>query len=232
VFRDYGWVAPGTGEDGRLRLRAPGTGLSDPGRLEEPGSVAFVVALVWVTTYDGLVATPTWRGLLAPLVAVGAPPALLYPAGLVLGFLLFLAVYRLAGRASRSIAETYVAVDGLARRFAPPLLAIAAGYHLAHYLGYFLTLAPAIGSALSAPIAGVAEVAVLSLPGWIGAVPIAAVLAGHLLAIWVAHAAAYDLFPGRLQAVRSQYPYTAVMVLYTMISLWIVSRPEIALPYL
>jgi hypothetical protein len=51
------------------------------------------------------------------------------------------------------------------------------------------------------------------------------------VAIWAAHAAAFDTFPGRLQAIRSQYPYIVVMVLYTMSSLWIVSRPTVAPPY-
>jgi hypothetical protein len=70
------------------------------------------------------------------------------------------------------------------------------------------------------------------LPGWFGGLELAFVLLGHLLAIWVAHATAYELFPGRLQAIRSQYPFVLVMVAYTMISLWIVSQPAIEVPYL
>ncbi|MFT4881252.1 MAG: hypothetical protein ACI9HI_001255, partial [Salinirussus sp.] len=58
----------------------------------------------------------------------------------------------------------------------------------------------------------------------------AAILLGHVLAIWVAHATAYDLFPGRLQAVRSQYPFIAVMVFYTMTSLWLLAQPEVTTP--
>ena len=48
----------------------------------------------------------------------------------------------------------------------------------------------------------------------------------------MAHATAYDLFPGRMQAIRSQYPLTAVMIFYTMTSLLIVSQPAIAPPFL
>ena len=57
------------------------------------------------------------------------------------------------------------------------------------------------------------------------------VLGGHLLAIWVAHTAAYDLFPGRLQAIRSQYALTAVMIFYTAVSLWVVSQPSGTVPF-
>jgi hypothetical protein len=120
----------------------------------------------------------------------------------------------------------------LAQRFAPPLLAIAVGYHFAHYLGYFLALAPSLGVALSAPMADPASVPVFQLPEWFGGISLASIVVGHLVAIWVAHAAAYDLFPARLQAIRSQYPFIAVMVFYTMTSLWVVSQPEVPLPHL
>jgi hypothetical protein len=56
------------------------------------------------------------------------------------------------------------------------------------------------------------------------------VLAGHVFAIWVAHGLSFDLFPGRLQPIRSQYPFTTVMVLYTMTSMWIVAQPYAAPP--
>ncbi|WP_227015565.1 hypothetical protein [Haloarcula sp. JP-L23] len=233
VFRYYGRVAPvSRAEDGSLRLRLPGMALSTPRLVDGADEVAFVVALLWVTTYDGLVTTPAWRALTTPLVSAGLPPHLLYPLALLAGFGLFLGVYRLAVRVSTRTAETYLAPDELAERFAPPLLAIAAGYHFAHYLGYFLFLAPALGTATLAPFADPAAVPVYQLPDWFGGVALAAVILGHLVAIWVAHAAAFDLFPSRLQAIRSQYPFVAVMVFYTMTSLWVVSRPEVPLPHL
>ena len=232
VFRYYGRVAPIGYDDRGLRLRLPGMDLSTPRLVDGPDDVAFVVALLWGTTFDGLVVTPAWRDATGPLVAVGVPPQLLYPLGLAVGFGLFLGAYWLAVRLSKRSAETYLDAETLAERFAPPLLAIAAGYHLAHYLGYFLVLAPALGVALLSPLSDPGAVPIYEPPGWFGGVGIAAVVVGHLVAIWVAHAAAYDLFPSRLQAVRSQYPFIAVMVFYTMTSLWIVSSPEVPLPYL
>nr|WP_226010238.1 hypothetical protein [Halomicrobium salinisoli] len=232
VFRYYGRVAPVAADDDGLRVRLPGTALSEARLVDGVDEVAFVVALLWVTTYDGLVTTPAWRDLLLPVVTAGVPSLAAYLAGMLVGYAVFLAAYWLAVYASRRTARTFVAAGELARRFAPPLLAIAAGYHLAHYLGYFLNLAPALAEAALTPFSAPAAVLVLDLPGWFGGVSLAAVLLGHLLAIWVAHATAYDLFAGRLQAVRSQYPFTAVMVFYTMVSLWIVSQPEVTVPYL
>jgi hypothetical protein len=52
------------------------------------------------------------------------------------------------------------------------------------------------------------------------------------LAIWVAHSVAYERFPSKLQAIRSQYSLTLVMIAYTMVSLWIVTQPFAAPPYL
>lgn len=204
-------------------LRPPGSGLVE--RLaRDRGTVGLVVALVWGTSFDGLVQTPAWAAFARAVVGAGIPPAILYPAALFAGYGLFLGVYWAACRRARSMAPTFAATGTLARAFAPSLLAIAAGYHLAHYLGYLLALSPALASAVAAPLSGGSGVQ-LVLPGWFGGLSIAFVLAGHVLAIWVAHGVGYERFPSRLQALRSQYAVTAVMVAYTMVSLWIVTRP-------
>jgi len=232
VFRYYGRVAPFAADEDGLRVRLPGMALSERRLVDGRDEVAFVVALLWVTTFDGFVATPAWRSLARPLVAVGLPPLAVYMLGLLVGFALFASIYFLAAELARRSAETFLTPATLAERFAPPLLAIVAGYHLAHYLDYFLGLSPALAQALAAPLATRESILILPIPGWFGGVAMASIIVGHLLAIWVAHAAAYDLFPGRLQAIRSQYPFIAVMVVYTMTSLWVISQPDVPLPYL
>lgn len=232
AFRYYGAVAPlARNATGGLRFRLPGAGLQDPTLVRDGSDVAFILALLWVTSYDGLVATPAWAGLLTPLVEAGVPAWLCYPVGLLAGFGLFAGLYRVAIARGRLAAESLLSAGTLARRFAPSLLAIAAGYHLAHYLGYFIELLPALIGALSAPLGPPAPVAIV-LPGWYAGVELAGVLLGHILAIWVAHGVAFDLFPSRMQAIRSQFALTAVMVFYTMSSLWIVSQPYRAPPFL
>ena len=233
LLRAYGAVAPVAREDGRLRLRLPGTALADDRRLvADRGGVAFVVAVLYVTTYDGLVATGPWAGVVETAVAVGLPPVAVYLGSYLGGFGLFYGGYRLAARAARLTADTYRSTDALARRFAPALLGIAAGYHLAHNLATTLALTPTVATVAASPLAPPAAPPALVVPGWIGGVEVALVLAGHLLAVWVAHAAAYDGFPDRLQAVRSQYGVTAVMICYTALSLWIVLEPYVPPPYL
>ena len=227
----YGRVAPVARVDGRWRLRLPGTHLSDR-VVEGEDETAFVVAVLYVTTYDGLVATGPWAAAVEWVVGLGVPPTAVYLGTYLLGFGAALGAYLLAARAARRFAATYRSPEALATRFAPPLLAIAAGYHLAHNVGTVLALSPAFASVVAAPFAPPQNPPALVLPGWTQGLEIAAVLAGHVLAVWVAHAAAYDAFPDRLQAVRSQYGVTLAMVGFTMLSLWIVSEPYVAPPYL
>ncbi|WP_313694653.1 hypothetical protein [Halorarum halobium] len=221
----YGRVAPLARTDDGLRLRLPGTGLTDAGWLRDRSDVAFVIAVLFVTTFDGFAGTDLWAEFARALFLAGVPPLAIYAVGMVAGFALFLGAYFGAVRAARRYADTFVSTAALGRRFAPSLLAIAAGYHLAHNLGSVLALAPTLAVVLASPLAPPPSPPQLVVPGWFGGVGIAAVLAGHLLAVWVAHAVAYDLFPDRLQAIRSQYGVTAAMVLYTMVSLWILTRP-------
>jgi len=231
AFELYGAVAPiGRDGTGDIVFRLPAAGLAKD-LLAGPGGVAFVVALVWGTTYDGLVSTPAWRDLAIGVVGAGVPPLALYFGVLVLGFAFFLGVYRISARLMRRTAPTYLTTNTLARRFAPSLVAIAAGYHIAHNLTYLLALLPALGSALLNPLAGGTGVT-LALPTWVSYLPVAFVLLGHLGAVLVAHAVTFELVPGRLQAIRSQYPLTIVMILYTMTSLWIVSQPTTTPPFL
>jgi hypothetical protein len=226
VFRYYGAVAPLQRTEDGLSARLPGSGLSDL-PIRDDSEVAFVVALLWATTFDGLTTTAAWGTVAEAVRSVGVPLPAATLLALAGGFGLFLGGYRLASRLARRTGDTYLTADTIARRFAPSLLAIAAGYHLAHYLGFFLSLAPAIVVLAATPLSVPATVPVLGLPGWFEFVGMTAILLGHVLAIWVAHATAYDLFPGRLQSIRSQYPFIAVMVFYTMTSLWLIAQPEV-----
>jgi hypothetical protein len=205
-------------------LSLPGTALARYPTAMGADDVAFVVALLWATTYDGLVSTPTWNGVVGA-VAAWVPPLVTHLVTVVVGFGLFLGVYRVSTRYVGRTADTYVTTRFVAGWFAPALVPIAAGYHVAHFLGYFLSLSPALGSLLLSPLSAPTSVTLVTLPAWFGSLQLGFVVAGHLLAVWVAHARAFELFPGRLQPIRSQYPFVVVMVVYTMTSLWIVAQP-------
>ena len=240
LFRLYGAVAPIQRNSDTLQVKLPGSELTNSELITDTSDVAFVIVLIWELTYSGFITTSagattieTLVGLI-PLgfVSAEARAVLVYTMLFICGYAVFLGAYWYAGRLSRHRTGTYITARTIAFQFAPPLLAIAAGYHLAHYAGLFVSLSPALMMALTSPLSPPANPLVLSVPSWFEGLGIAFVLIGHLLAIWAAHAVAYDLFSSRLVAIRSQYPFVAVMIGYTVISLWILSLPGAIPPYL
>ena len=222
-FRMYAQVAPvHWSRDGEMTLELPGTHLSREEIIEEPADVGFVIALIWELTFSGFVTTVPGQRAIRAVTAVGIPSIIVLFALFLGGYAAFFGVYRYAARASRRFVPTYLSEQTLLLQFAPPLLAIAAGYHLAHYFGFFVSLSPSLFGVLIGPLV---NPVVLTLPAWFGGLNIAFVLGGHLLAVWLAHTTAYELFPRRMDAIRSQYPFVAVMIGYTAVSLWLISLP-------
>jgi glycerol-3-phosphate acyltransferase PlsY len=122
----------------------------------------------------------------------------------------------------------------LARTFVYTLIPIALAYLYAHYLSFLLIQGQLIIPLASDPFAagwdllGTAGYTVdISIVNarfvWIFAV--AAIVAGHIVAVYLAHLRSLALYPDRGLALRSQLPLLALMVGYTVVSLWIVSRP-------
>lgn len=231
VFAAYGQIAPIQRTPTGLELRMPGAALT-ASTADGYDEIAFIIALLWVTTYDGLIATSGWARVIGPIIATGVPAIIVYLTALIFGFGFFLGIYRVAAQLARRTADSYVSRREIEARFAPSLLPIAAGYHFAHFFGYFLTLLPALATTLGHPLTGADTVPLVTLPSWFGVIGLIAVLLGHALAIWVAHATSFELFTGRLQPLRSQYPFIVIMIFYTMTSMWIVTQPYAAPPFL
>ena len=228
TFRLYGRLAPVQRSDQGVTLVLPGAALARDAEVADTADVAFVVALVWATTFDGLVSTSAWQQIVTATPGNGGLAGPLTLAALVAGFACFVGGYRLAARAVRRTAPTYVTARYLAGWFTPALVPIAAGYHFAHFAGYLVGYVPTAVAVFANPLGPPASLTVLSLPGWFGAVQVVAVVVGHVVAIWIAHVRAFGLFAGRVQPVRSQYPVAAVAICYTVTSLWIVAQPTAA----
>lgn len=240
LFRFYGAVAPIQTNGASIDITLPGSELAGADIVTDESDVAFIIALVWELTYSGFITTTAGAQTITAIVEsplstlLSTMPAavLAYTVLFAAGYVAFLAAYWHAGTVARRLTDTYVTSRTIALRLAPPLLAIAAGYHLAHYVGLFVSLSPALTMAVASPLTPPANPLVLAPPGWFTGLSIAFVLVGHLLAIWEAHATAYDIFPSRLVAIRSQYPFVLVMIGYTVVSLWILSLPGAIPPYL
>jgi hypothetical protein len=233
TFWLFGQVAP-LGRDraaapGAVTLRLPGSALTEdlPGGRED---AAFVVAVLWVTTFDGLVATPLWATFARRAVAVGVAPLALYLVTTGVGFGIFWSGYLLSIRLGVRMGAGDVTAGTLAGRFAPPFLAIAAGYHFAHLVGYLLSLLPMLLQAVTSPVSITAP-QVIVVPGWVGAVAVGAVLVGHVLATVILVERGRDLSPDAARIGRTHYPILAVMTTYSLLCLWIVTRPAGVPPF-
>jgi hypothetical protein len=227
----------GRDRDGTLYLRRPLSGITD---LEvRPGTVALICALIGTTTFDGLSNGGIWRNneprlqsLFADL-GFGATPALelAYSVGLVLCILLIVAIYRVGILGVASVSERYDS-DKLARTFAHTLVPIAFAYVLAHYFSLLLWQGQAMGYLISDPLGNGSNLFgtsgyqidynVISYAG-IWYVQVAALLAGHVAGLALAHDRALVQYRDPQEAVRSQYWMLVVMVAFTSFGLWLLS---------
>jgi hypothetical protein len=191
-----GAMAPlGPLADGRPGLRNPLRALAAVP--VAPGLVAFVAVWWGSTVFDGLTGWTGWQGLNLP-----APVATLVLAGLVL---LVAALYRVAtGRLAGALAST--------------LVPIAAGYTIAHYVVLLLVEGPRGIAQLVGQTLG--PVSAVPAPGVVAAVQIAAVLAGHVVAVVAAHDRSVALLPVH-RRLADQVPLVLLMVAYTMVGLFL-----------
>ena len=147
---------------------------------------------------------------------------------------MFLLVYFLFARWMARAAGDQLSTGTVARLFVLSLVPIAIAYHLAHYFTYLLIqgqLMIRLGSdplGLGWNIFGTAryrpDIGIVGARfAWYTAV--IAIVAGHVIAVYVAHAVALREFRDRRAALRSQLPMLVLMVGYTMVSLWILAQP-------
>jgi hypothetical protein len=199
---------------------------------------AFVLLVLSSVLYDGLLTTPEWSEAEQQLVdlmpGLGEPGSIVVRTiGLVAFWAVFLAAY-LAVSAVMSVAAGSRSPREMAQSFAFTLVPIAIAYHLAHYLAYLLTQGQYIVPLVSDPLGygwdlfGTAGYRVnIAIVGarfaWYAAVT--SIVVGHFVAVYLADVRAHQLFGPRRAALRSQVPLTALMVVYTFISLSILSEP-------
>jgi hypothetical protein len=231
-------VAPLRLDAGGLRLRLPGVGTvagvprDDADAPMTAGELALVLFMVFELTYSGFVNSAPGAAAITTAVGWGVPPLVVYLGLFLAGAALTGGGYAVAAQVAHHRIRTTYAPQMLALVFGPTLVAIAAGYHLAHYLLFAVTASPLLVAAVTAPLTPLSNPVVLAAPGWTQAIPAVAVLAGHVIAVGAAHISGFRAFPLRRTAIAVQLPFVAVMVGYTMLSLWLVTVPTVAAVYL
>lgn len=229
-------------EDRQFNLRPPAVGLNHLGPITS-SVVAMVILLLATVTFDGFSATPEWVQVQSFFIIqfpnLNSPflngATIANTLGLLAFPLVFAAIYwffsylmyRLVGR------RTPV-VTTLIGAFVFSLLPIALAYHYAHFLSYLLIQGQQIIALASDPFGlgwnlfGTANYLIniqVTSARFVWFFSVIVIVVGHIVAVYLAHMRAMRLYPNQSLVLKSQLPMLGLMVVYTIVSLWIVSRP-------
>jgi hypothetical protein len=223
--------------DGQLVVRPPLSGLTV--RHFPPGGFAFVCVMLGSVAFDGFSRTSRWLDwtfeLEEPYVLDNPGLAdLIVTAfnlgGLIAFILLVAAAFLAAVHAAKRVARSVVP---LGRAFLGSLVPIACAYALAHYFS-LLVIQGQVGITLMSDPFGFgwdlfgtadfqADATVIS-PNTIWYFQVAVLVTGHVFGLVLAHDRAVVLFDSPRTAIRTQYAMLALMVVYTVGGLWLLSR--------
>ena len=235
LYRLFGRVAPVTavqtdGDRYRIHARSPWRGCTRP--VHGIAATAFIIATVYTVSFDGFTSTPEFQTLLfgvrdASGIGSGVS-VLLYFSGFV-GFLVaFLLVVRLTNWvANESSSQWNVAVFA----FAPTILPIAVAYEIAHNYPFVLGSMGRLSAALWLFI-GQGHAPTIDPLAWLTVSAfwwsqVILIVAGHVIAVVAAHYVALNRYETAHTARRAHVPLVVLMVGYTVLSLWIISRPVV-----
>ena len=232
-------------EERELNLRPPAIGLHTWHPLPV-GLTALVLLVLSTVTFDGFSDTPEWAAVLG--WALTQTPQLTSPyfnglviantLGLALFPLAFAGIYWVFSAMMRWVVErsggTSPAAAELMTAFVFSLVPIALAYHFAHYLGFLLIQGQLIIPLASDPFGAGADL--FGTAGYVVNIAITnarfiwffaviSIVVGHIIAVYLAHLRANSIYGGGQLALKSQLPMLALMVIYTVVSLWIISRP-------
>lgn len=205
------------------------------------GLALFILILLGTGSFDGLHGTFFWFGLLGlnPLEFPGRSAVIAETiAGLLSVNLALIAAFTACLWTGERIAGTKRPLARAFRLFAPTVLPITLAYHIAHYLTALLVDGQYLLHWLNDPLQtganllGLAESYVTT--GFFNTAPTVkaifltqagVVVAGHVIAIALAHALAQH-GQTRLRAFLSQAPLALFMVGYTFFGLWLLASPK------
>ncbi len=228
----------GVSTDHGFSLRPWGAGLLAVPQPTLPRAALLVLMLATVS-FDGFVETGTWTEILLDFLPafsfLGANAfSGITTVGLILAPLVFFGVFALTAWLMGWLGNSSLGIMELARTFVFSLVPIALAYHIAHFFSFLMIQGQRMFSLVSDPFgwgwdlfgtAGYSvDISVVNAR-FVWYLSIAAIVIGHIIAVYVAHVYALRTFPGKGDAVRSQYPMLVLMAGYTMVSLWIVAQP-------
>ena len=188
--------------------------------------------MLGAVAFDGFSQTASWQGRIAEL-ADSAAPGLFQTLFNLAGLTAAVALVACAYLAATTTAGWLSGRRGLAGAFVMSLVPVALAYVVAHYFTLLL-----IQGQFGIPLAsdpfgrgwdllGTRDYEpdpTLVSPNTVWYVQVAALVVGHVAGLVLAHDRALAVSPDGRTALRTQYPLLALMVLYTIGGLWLLSR--------
>ena len=226
-------------DERQFNLRPYAVGLATRG-VVSASMALFVILTLATVTFDGISETSAWLNVQDALhPAISPLPVDTFGTIDTLGLLfipvLFLTVYLGFSWVLRLFeGTTDTPVFDVAKVFILSLVPIALAYNIAHFISYLALQGQGIIPLLSDPFGfgwdlfGTAgyliDINIISV-GLVWWVSIIAIVLGHILSVYIAHIISLRRMPTSAQAVKSQYPMLALMIVYTATSLWIIAQP-------
>ena len=227
----------GVSTDHGFSLRPWGAGLL---AVPQPAlsRAALLLLMLATVSFDGFVETGTWTELLLDLFPVfsflGAYAfSGITTLGLIVAPFVFFGVFALTAWLMGWLVKSSLSTTELVCTFVFSLVPIALAYHIAHFFSFLVIQGQRMFSLASDPFGwgwdlfGTSDYAIdigVVNARFIWFLSIAAIVIGHIVAVYVAYVYALRTF-GKGTAMFSQAPMLALMAGYTMVSLWIVAQP-------
>jgi hypothetical protein len=237
-FGLVGRLAPiGRRADGRLVLRPPITGAAS--LRATAGTAAVLIVGIGSTGFDGAKEGPLFNDAAGTMqdafgslgLSKGLSLELAFVVGLTVAVALIALVWTLGMAGMRASGS---GLDGrtLSRRFAHTLIPIAVGYLVAHYFSLLAYNGQDLWRLASDPLGdgrdlfgggdrGIDYSVVTATAIWY--VQTGALVLGHVAGLVLAHDRALVIWGNPRDATRSQIVMLAVMVLFTLLGMWLLS---------
>ena len=195
---------------------------------------AYLALIIFsITAFHGLTMTSNWKILISYIqktLSINYLPA--FSLAMFVSLAIPIITYSLFIMISKAITEG-VSYSFLYMKYAYGLIPIALFYHIAHNVEHFFMEGQKLFVLISDPfgygwnIFGTADrmfKPILSLHNvWF--IQVILIILGHVFGVYISHRHAHQVFPDRKDAIKSQLPVLFLMVLFSVLSLWLVAQP-------
>jgi hypothetical protein len=187
------------------------------------GLFAAIFVLLGSTTFDNVRETVQFNEFLNSTGLASAPDKVIDSVALALMAVPFLAAFGISIAVARRW-HSFAWLD-LARHYAWSLIPIGVAYLLAHNMPLLITGFPQIATQIADEFGFELFGRYVPSPRLVWFLEIGLIVGGHVLGVASAHRIALRLTADQSAAARSHVALTAVMALFTVVTLWLLSLP-------